>query len=81
MALVTLEGIYEDGKIALGEIPVGVKRSRVMVTFLAPEKVADADRREELRQSFLARLQHGVDFGSDPLPTREELYANRLDRF
>jgi hypothetical protein len=37
--------------------------------------------KEELRQSFLERLRRGVDFGTTPLPTREELYADRLRNF
>ncbi len=37
--------------------------------------------RAALRQKFLARLQRGVDFGTEPLPSREERYADRLRRF
>jgi len=80
MTLLTLEGIYEDGAIQLTEQPQGVKRSRVVVTFL-PEMVPNSEIREVLRRRFLARLEHGVDFGSEPLPTREDLYADRLNRF
>ena len=32
--LETVEGIYEDGSIELQERPLGVKRARVLVTFL-----------------------------------------------
>ena len=33
MAMVTVGGIYEDGKIELAERPQGVTRARVQVTF------------------------------------------------
>ena len=81
MAQLTIEGIYENGRVELGEQPLGVKRSRVMVTFLTQEPVSNEDHREDLRQRFLARLAGGVDFGADPLPTREDLYADRLKQF
>jgi len=81
MELLIVDGVYENGKVELAETPVGVEKARVRVTFLLPEAETDAERREALRQRFLARLQRGVDFGSEPLPTREELYASRLNRF
>jgi hypothetical protein len=36
--LLTLEGIYKDGKVQLAEMPAGVKQARVLVTFLPSEK-------------------------------------------
>ena len=86
MALLTLEGVYEDGKIECPEIPKGLKRARVVVTFLPSEPsdfavpVDHADRREGGKR-LVEMLQRGVDFGTEPLPKREELYADRIDRF
>jgi hypothetical protein len=34
MALITIEGVYENGKVELAESPEGVERANVMVTFL-----------------------------------------------
>jgi hypothetical protein len=80
-----LEGVYEDGKIEFAEIPVGLKRARVMVTFLPDETAAavpgDSAKRREGGRQLVEMLQRGVDFGTEPLPTREELYADRIDRF
>ena len=32
--LLTVEGIYTNGKVELAETPTGVKQARVLVTFL-----------------------------------------------
>lgn len=37
MGRLTVEGTYENGKIELAEIPAGVQRSRVIVTFVPNE--------------------------------------------
>jgi len=34
--LLTVEGTYRDGKVALTETPTGVKEAKVLVTFLMP---------------------------------------------
>ena len=34
MALITIEGVYENGRVELTENPEGVERAKVMVTFL-----------------------------------------------
>lgn len=34
----TVEGVYENGKVELREIPPGVSRARVLVTFLPGEE-------------------------------------------
>lgn len=81
MGLLTIEGIYENGRIQLMETPTDVQKARVMVTFLPKDVKPDEPAfQEALRQKFMQRLRKGVDFGTEPLPTREELYADRLDR-
>ena len=35
--LLTVEGIYKDGKVELAEMPAGVKQAKVLVTFLQSE--------------------------------------------
>lgn len=82
MTLVTVKGVYRDGLVEIPEAPSGTAAGTlVLVTFLMQEVVLADDKREQLRQKFLARLRRGEDFGKEPLPTREELYAERLDRF
>jgi hypothetical protein len=34
MTLITIEGIYENGRVELAENPEGIERAKVMVTFL-----------------------------------------------
>jgi len=36
--LLTVKGIYKDGKVEVAEKPDGITQSDVLVTFLAPEK-------------------------------------------
>ena len=86
MSLLTVEGIYRDGKVELSERPDSVKAAaRVIVTFLpagapVPETAPGADvDRETLRQRAFARMREGMDLGGAPYPSREELY-DRFDR-
>jgi hypothetical protein len=81
MALLTVEGIYKDGKVELSERPGQVNSpTRVIVTFL-PAGVpvtetapgADVDR-ETLRQRAFARMEEGLHLGGAPYPSREELH-------
>jgi hypothetical protein len=83
MALLTVEGVYRNGKLELAEEPVGVEEARVLVVFL-PAKEAEAARRapavtarEALRQAAFADMERGIDLGGPPYPRREDLY----DRF
>jgi hypothetical protein len=38
LMLKSVEGIYRDGKIELLELPLDIKETRVIVTFLPPDK-------------------------------------------
>lgn len=38
--LLTIEGIYKDGKIEVVEKPAGVKQAKVIITFLSPDTTA-----------------------------------------
>ena len=80
MEIVTIEGTYANGHVALDEQPAGMEGVRVRVTFVTPDAEAEL-RRAELKKRFFARLERGVDFGTEPLPKREELYADRIGRF
>lgn len=81
MRTAIIQGVCEDGRVELDERPAGVHRARVLVTFLPPEDVGEADRSAARRERFLKRLERGVDFGTDPLPTRDELHAGRIGQF
>jgi hypothetical protein len=44
MALLTVEGVYREGKVELGETPVGVgEPARVLVTFLPAPSTTEAE--------------------------------------
>jgi hypothetical protein len=86
MPLLTVEGIYRDGKVELAENPGQIDDAvRVIVTFLVEEcqregsKVRPVDERETLRQQAFAQMKKGVHLGGPPYPKREELY-DRFDR-
>jgi hypothetical protein len=79
MSLLTVEGIYKDGKIELSELPGTVESpARVLVTFLPAEvPPAGESDREELRRRAFARMREGIDLGGPPYPSREEIYDRR----
>jgi hypothetical protein len=86
MGLLTVEGIYKDGKVELAERPDHVvEAARVLVTFLPPSEplvkpaIGESPVRETLRQQAFARMKAGIHFGGPPYPKREELY-DRFDR-
>jgi hypothetical protein len=86
MALLTVEGIYKDGKVELKERPDHIEEAaRVLVTFLprngSGEKsmIAEGQDRETLRQQAFARMKAGIHLGGHPYPKREELH-DRFDR-
>jgi len=59
--LLTVEGTYTDGKVELAETPTGVKRAKVLVTFL-PSK-AGASRRFMIYGQFAGeRMSTEEDF-------------------
>ena len=89
MSLVSVHGVYKNGRIELDERPGGVGESaRVIVTFLPageteqarPESAPDQEARREAGKRLMAILREGIPLGGPPYPTREELY-DRVDRF
>jgi len=86
MALLTVEGIYKDGRVELTERPEHIhEAARVLVTFLPPNDgrentmMGESQDRETLRQQAFARMKEGIHLGGPPYPKREELY-DRFDR-
>jgi hypothetical protein len=80
MALLTIEGVYEDGKIELAEKPADVQRARVMVTFLPESQLTEeqiALRRQEAGKRLLATMKEGINFGGWKF-NREEIYEERM---
>jgi hypothetical protein len=77
--VLTITGIYRDGKVELSQRPEGLgENASVLVTFLpANEGTEPVPEAEAARERFLARLKKGIPFGGPPYPKREELY----DRF
>ena len=87
-SLLTVAGVYRDGKVEFVERPAGVGEDvPVLVTFLPaspggvsePSAHAAEEARQAARERFLARLRQGMPFGGPPYPKREELY-DRFDR-
>ncbi len=84
MALLTLEGIYKEGKLELTETDVQVPaEARVLITFLpasptqesqSSRQVGNMEEREALRQQAFAQMEAGIPLGGPPYPKREELY-------
>lgn len=72
--LTAVEGIYEDGEIELLERPEGLRRARVIVTFLPSPPSEPSREREEARERMLNQMREGIDLGGPPYPTREEIY-------
>ena len=82
MVLRALEGVYEDGKIELKELPHDLKRARVLVMFLPDDLVKETDPRDgELRREagerLLKAMRKGIDFGGEKF-NREEIYEDRI---
>ncbi len=42
--LLTIEGVYSDGKVELTETPTGVEQAKVLVTFLPQVKPSESTR-------------------------------------
>lgn len=83
--MLTIEGVYRNGKIELSETPVGVDEARVMVVFLPASEAesrtagAEAERRERAKR-LLARMRKGYHLGGGrPYQDRGEIYE-RCDR-
>ena len=69
MALITIEGVYKNGKVELTESPTGVERAKVMVTFL-PD--VNAGRTKSVRKGHKASAQ------SEPALMEGERYPKAL---
>jgi hypothetical protein len=90
--LLTISGVYRDGKVELSQRPEGLgENASVLVTFLPepeasrPEPADQADdaaeaARRAAGKRLLEMLKKGIDLGGPPYPKREELY-DRVDRF
>jgi hypothetical protein len=76
--LVSVEGVYSDGKVELKEKPPVEVPSRVIVTFIDSGEQAQPSR-EELRRRALRTMEEGLDLGGPPYPSREELHARSRD--
>jgi hypothetical protein len=82
MSSLSVEGIYENGKVTLLETPSGVDKARVRVTFLPEseqaEEGSDGQRDVALRR-MMEFMRRGVDFGGERFD-REELFGERQGR-
>jgi hypothetical protein len=89
--LLTITGVYRDGKVELSQRPEGLgENASVLVTFL-PETAgigpvpgaqtgdAEAEARRAAGKRLLEMSRKGIDLGGPPYPRREELY-DRVNR-
>ncbi len=76
-SLLTLAGVYRDGKVEFVERPAGVGDDvPVLVTFLPANQRGESEltaraadeARQAVRERFLARLRQGMPFGGPPYP-------------
>jgi hypothetical protein len=74
MDILTVDGVYENGRVELKEKPEGVEKARVRVTFL-PDALEDI--REAARQRAFARMRTGINFGGMKFD-RAQLYEERM---
>jgi hypothetical protein len=87
MALLAIEGLYKDGRVELQETPTEVTEARVMVVFLPPEALPEAqtvspdeEQRRAAAARVIERMKKGYHLGGErPYQKREELY-DRFDR-
>jgi hypothetical protein len=81
MALLTVEGVYRDGRVELAETPAGIEEAPVMVVFLPRDtaRAVDADvraARHAAGERLLARMRKGFHLGGErPYQDRAELYV------
>ena len=84
MPILTIEGVYRDGKVELAERPEGVGESaRVLVVFLPPPAQpgpTPEDLRREAGRRLRSLLSEGLPLGGPPYPSREDLH-DRVNRF
>ena len=83
MALLTVEGVYEDGKIELKEQPADLRKARVLVMFL-PDDLSQAtgaldaaQKRREAGKRLLETMRKGINFGGEKFNC-EEIYEDRM---
>jgi len=66
--LLTVEGIYKDGKIEIAEKPADIKQAKVLITFLSPKTIIKhrriiygqfAGKRMSTDKDFLMAEWHG----------------------
>ena len=60
--LLTVEGIYSDGKVELTETPTGVQHAQVLVTFLSQVKPPESARYLSYGQFAGERMSTEEDF-------------------
>lgn len=80
MALTVVKGRYRDGQIILDESPPTTQETEVLVVFETPSAQSQAQRDEAI-QRMVQQMREGFPIGGKGYTSREELYAERLDRF
>ena len=81
MDAITVNGVYDHGRIELEEVPAGIERARIRVTFLSSQTGED-NVSLDLTQSeastwLLDDMRRGLNFGGYRF-IREEIYEERM---
>ena len=76
MALLTVEGVYRNGRVLLSERPQGIEHARVVVTFLEGDRSVEDLRRAGAEQ-MLEDMKRGVSFGGVKFD-RDAVYEERM---
>ena len=74
MSLLTVEGTYSNGRVELDEKPLGIEKSKVLVTFV--DMPSDETLQAARRRAF-ERMAQGVHFGRGF--SRSDVYEDRLN--
>ncbi len=80
MALTVVKGRYRNGQIILEQLPPGIQEAEVLVVFETPSEETRA-RRAEAIQRMVQQMREGFSIWGKGYLEREELYAERLERF
>jgi hypothetical protein len=75
MALFTIDGIYENGKVELTEIPAGVQRANVRATFLPDAPKKRAKPRRKTNAADIQAVEATTTEGRYPQSLRDEYQA------
>ena len=70
MKLLSVDGMFHDGKIELSDMPFGIDRARVIVTFLEPQNPAPISQTMKLGMFAQVTQKFSGPFSGCFIPSR-----------